>query len=74
MGDDDTSPRVAAEGRGRYAAFLLRVWRSEGEPGDGWRIVIEAVGADERHGFTDWHALVQHVCDSLAIQTSRPPD
>jgi len=57
----------AAEGESvvRYAAFLLRVWHSDGQAGVGWRIVLEEVGAEERHGFTEWDALVLHICDSL---------
>lgn len=66
----DSPAQGAAEGEGatRYAAFLLRVWHNEGEGNDGWRMVIETVGSEERHGFTEWDALVQHICDSLMVE------
>lgn len=64
MDSDQLAPESdVAEADARYAAYLLRVWRSE--RGD-WRMVVQVIGAEERHGFTDWAALVQHVCDSLA--------
>jgi len=63
---------VEGESVARYAAFLLRVWCSDGDgdgqAGEGWRIVLEEVGAEERHGFTEWDALVQHICAGLVTR------
>lgn len=57
--EDHAAPAPAGEAREmRYAAFLLRVWRNETT--DEWRLVIEEVGTDARHGFTDWDALTSH--------------
>lgn len=57
--DADAVRREPGETDARYAAFLLRVWRGEGE--DAWRVVIEHVGADDRRGFTEWAELVAYV-------------
>ena len=43
----------------RYAAFLLRVWHNDAS-GE-WRLMVEEIGSEARHGFTDWEALVKHV-------------
>ena len=53
-------PTLAGEAHeSRYAAYLLRVWHNDAS-GE-WRLVVEEVGSEARHGFTDWDALVNHL-------------
>ncbi|MDA0246183.1 MAG: hypothetical protein OT477_22455 [Chloroflexi bacterium] len=41
-----------------YHAYLLRVWREEG---DGWRVSLQPTGSPERFGFADLHTALAFV-------------
>ncbi len=64
MEESDRDEAAAGARKMRYAAFLLRVWRNDAS--DDWRLVIEEVGSEERHGFTDWDAMVSYLRNSIA--------
>lgn len=64
MDTDGATTRIPAEPDTRYAAFLVRVWRSDGE--DAWRVVVERVGAEDRRAFTAWDELVAYVRNAVS--------
>jgi hypothetical protein len=44
-------------GKQTYLAFLLRLWRVDGEGQGTWRASLEDAHSGERHGFGDLPAL-----------------
>lgn len=42
-----------------YRAYLLRLWRADGEGGGAWRASLEDAHSGERRGFADLHALLR---------------
>lgn len=70
MEEGDRDPAAAGDAHElRYAAFLLRVWRNDAS--DDWRLVVEEVGTEERHGFTDWEALAGYLRNSINVHLLR---
>lgn len=70
MEDAHRDPTQAGEAHDtRYAAFLLRVWHNDAS-GE-WRLMVEEIGAEARHGFTDWDALENHLRNCIADPAQR---
>lgn len=51
--------------QGQYEAYLLRLWRSDGQAT--WRASLQAVRTGERHMFTDVESLVTFLSRQLHV-------
>lgn len=47
------SSRGAEEQQTDYLAYLLRLWRMQGEGAAGWRASLARPGSGEQHGFAN---------------------
>jgi hypothetical protein len=57
--------RMKGDGEGGYHSYLLRVWSIPVEGGRHWRIVLEKVGTDEKHGFNSFEELLAYLKQAL---------
>jgi hypothetical protein len=44
-----------------YRAYMLRLWRVQGEQGPNWRATLEDAQTGERRGFPDLEALCRYL-------------
>lgn len=58
LSDHDHFPEKTTD----YHAYLLRLWREEGEY---WRVSLQSTRTGERFGFTDLQAAVQFIEQNL---------
>jgi len=63
---------VLRETGGRYLAYMLRLWRVEGEGGFSWRASLEEVRTGERRGFADLEALFAFLREEAARAAEGP--
>lgn len=54
-----------------YHAYLLRIWREEGEE---WRVSLQSTRTGERVGFADLHTAVQFVEQHLHLHLNHPEE
>lgn len=57
-----TDPLHHPEKSPDYHAYLLRIWREEGE---GWRVSLQSARTGERHGFANLQKAVQFLTQDL---------
>ncbi len=53
------------DGRGRYLAYMLRLWVVNGDGTSGWRASLESPHTGERYGFADLEALFRFLEEKM---------
>lgn len=55
----------------RYDAYILRMWRDNGDEGSQYRFKVGHLGHNETTEFNDHEAFLQHICTLSSMEGGR---